>query len=164
MESGQRHSSGTDCAGGNRLVQRESGDNSEVVKVTDTHQVPRERGGVVTSKGTVTGVCSGVRSVQPRKKFLDAPKSRGPKVEAAAGTAAVPAVAAAAAVATATAAATGAAATTAAATTAVSATAAAATTGATATVDAAATNATSKWHVSTGVGASRGSSTSGRTT
>ncbi|CAI7859513.1 unnamed protein product [Closterium sp. NIES-53] len=157
VESGQRHFRDTGCAGGNRLVQRVSGDNSEVVEVTDTHQVPRERGGVLacqkprgsrqtrendgvvgnngSAKAIVTGVCSGVRSVQSRKIQLDALESRGPVVEAATGAAAKTAavVAAAAEVATATVAATGAAAMAITATT------------------TAATVATSKWHAITGL-------------
>ncbi|CAI7820383.1 unnamed protein product [Closterium sp. NIES-53] len=107
-----------------------------------------------SAKAKVTGMCSGVRSVQSRKKQLDAPESRGPMVEAPAGAAAVPAVAAAAVV-TAAAVATVAAATAAAAATAVAAIAAAAGTGAAATAYAAATIATSKWHVISGVGANR---------
>ncbi|CAI7870198.1 unnamed protein product [Closterium sp. NIES-53] len=93
-----------------------------------------------SAKATLTGVCSGVRLVQSRKKQLDAPKSRGPVVEAAAGSTAEPAAAAAAVVAT----------------------PAAAATGAAATADAAAIVATSKWLASMGVGASQGGSTSGR--
>ncbi|CAI7799910.1 unnamed protein product [Closterium sp. NIES-53] len=85
-----------------------------------------------SAKATVIGVCSGVRLVQSRKKQLDAPESRGPAVEVAAGAAAEPATAAAAATC-----------------------AAAATTAAAETIAVAAAVATTTWQVRASIGGVR---------